>query len=513
MPARRSGPPADAGRNAGSILARNTLLNLGGFGLPLVVGVFAMPVVVEGLGPERFGILALVWVVLGYMALLDMGLGRATTKFAAEALADGDSDRIASSARIAASCQLVVGVASGVGLALAVPLLVERFLDVPPALEPEARSSFYRLALITPLLLITNTFRGLLEAAQRFDLVNAVRLPVSTANFLIPLAGVLLGWSLPIIVAVLMAMRAAALAAYLGFTLREYPGVLTRTRARGEDVRELLGFGGWVTVSSLISPLLVYLDRFIVGGAVSLAAVGYYSAPHEIVMRLTVLPASIVATVFPALSAGARLGERQRIGRLVARSLKFLLVSAGPVLVALAALAPDILGLWLGAVYAVESGLALRFLAAGMLINALAYIPNVLLQAAGRPDLPAKFHMAELPVHLAVLWAFVAAWGISGAAAAWALRVAVDCALLFVASARLGLISWAEIRLARIPATLAFLVVLTGLLALVTTWIPVLIPRLLAGGIVLLMAAAAIWSAVLDSAERERLMLAFRRHG
>lgn len=511
MPDRRGETGVDPGRNAGTVLARNTLLNLGGFGLPLVVAVFAMPFVVEGLGPERFGILALVWVVLGYMALLDMGLGRATTKFAAEALAEGDDHWIASSARIAAGLQVVVGVVGGAGLALAVPLLVEGFLDVPPSLEPEARSSFYLLAVVTPLLLVTNTFRGLLEAAQRFDLVNAVRLPVSTANFLLPLVGVLLGWSLPAIVAGLMVMRAAALTAYVGFTLRQYPGLLVRSPARPGDARRLLGFGGWLTISSLISPILVYLDRFIIGGAVSLAAVGYYSAPHEIVMRLTLLPASIVATLFPALSVGARLGEERRVARLVAGSLKFLLVTAGPVLVTLAALAPDILGLWLGAAFAVESGLALRFLAAGMLINTLAYVPNVLLQAAGRPDLPAKFHMVELPAHVVVLWLFVAAWGIPGAAAAWALRVAVDAGLLFATSARLGLLSWSAMRVSRIPSTVALLGVLAALLALVGAWISTPLPRLLAAAVVLVLAGGAMWAGVLDREERDRLVVAFRR--
>lgn len=264
-------------------------------------------------------------------------------------------------------------------------------------------------------------------------------------------------------------------------------------------------------MSSLISPLLVYLDRFIIGGAVSLAAVGYYSAPHELVMRLTLLPASIVATLFPALSAGARLGEEERLGRLVAGSLKFLLISAGPVLVTLAALAPDILGLWLGAAFAVESGLALRFLAVGMLINALAYVPNVLLQAAGRPDLPAKFHMAELPVYVAVLWLFVATWGIPGAAAAWALRMALDAALLFGTSVRLGLLSWSAIRDARIPYTLFLLAGLAAVITLVAGWVSPVLPRLLLVGVILLLAAGAAWTTALDGNERDRLSLAFRR--
>jgi O-antigen/teichoic acid export membrane protein len=70
----------------GGLLARNTLFNLIGQGLPLVVAVVTIPLIIQGLGIDRFGLLSLAWVVLGYFAIFDLGLGRATTKFVAEAL-------------------------------------------------------------------------------------------------------------------------------------------------------------------------------------------------------------------------------------------------------------------------------------------------------------------------------------------------------------------------------------------------------------------------------------------
>ena len=67
-------------------MVKNALLNLLGAALPLLVGILTIPYVVRGLGMERFGILSLAWVILGYFALFDFGLGRATTKFVAEAV-------------------------------------------------------------------------------------------------------------------------------------------------------------------------------------------------------------------------------------------------------------------------------------------------------------------------------------------------------------------------------------------------------------------------------------------
>src|SRR5712691_7432424 len=75
----------------GRTLARNMVFNLLGQGSPLLAALFAIPFLVEGLGTDRFGILTLAWMVIGYFSLFDLGLGRAVTKFAAELLGSRNS--------------------------------------------------------------------------------------------------------------------------------------------------------------------------------------------------------------------------------------------------------------------------------------------------------------------------------------------------------------------------------------------------------------------------------------
>lgn len=54
--------------------------------LPLLVGLAAIPITVRYLGDARFGLLGLVWAILGYFSVFALGLGRATTKFVSELL-------------------------------------------------------------------------------------------------------------------------------------------------------------------------------------------------------------------------------------------------------------------------------------------------------------------------------------------------------------------------------------------------------------------------------------------
>lgn len=224
----------------GRLIARNASLNMLGLGLPVVVALGAMPVLARGLDAAHFGLLGLAWLVLGYAN--ELGFGRATTKFVAEAMAEGSSARVAEAAWTTILLQAALGVAAGVVLAVAAPLLSGRVLRLPSGLAGEATAVFQLLAAAVPLIVTAAAVRGVLEAAQRFDLVNVVRGPVTASNFLLPLAGVLAGWGMAVIVALLVVARAIALAAYLGLALRVAP-VLARWPGRGQRLAPVLRFG------------------------------------------------------------------------------------------------------------------------------------------------------------------------------------------------------------------------------------------------------------------------------
>src|SRR6266566_1325695 len=278
---------------AGRLVARNTLYNVLGQALPVLIGIAAIPVTVRSLGPARFGLLGLAWAVLGYVGVLDLGLGRATTKFVAEYLAAGDRARLERVATLAVASQTVMGLVGGVAFALLAPLLAGRALGVPAALGSEAEGMFLALALSVPFAVLAASLRAILEAAQRFDLVNLIRTPTSAAVLVVPAAAAALGARLPAIVLLLLAVRIAACVACLAAIPRAILGFRWRLELRWELLRPLLGFGGWVSVSNVVSPLLVYLERFLLASRAGDAAVAYHTAPYAVVTRLLILPTGL----------------------------------------------------------------------------------------------------------------------------------------------------------------------------------------------------------------------------
>jgi O-antigen/teichoic acid export membrane protein len=417
----------------GRLLVRNTLLNFIGQTVPLLVGVVTIPFIVRGLGTERFGLFSLALVVLGYFTIFDLGLGQAVTKFVAEAFGKGEVTGIPCLVWTAVIGQAILGIIGALTLVEITPLLVERILSIPHELIGEARTTFYLLALSIPAVLISASFRGVLEAFQRFDLVNAVKILTSIAIYLLPLLGLLWGFHLPGIILLIFGARVVALFVFAMLAIYLRPE-LKKFSISFPLFPRLFFFGGWVTLARSVGAILAYSDRFLIGSLLSMSAVAYYTTPFEVVTKLWIIPASFVITLFPVFSYFIGTNDNYKISEFVAHSLKYLLLIQWPIVLVIMLFAGEILQVWLGLDFAQKSTLPLQILALGVLFSSIAHIPSYLFQGIGRPDLTAKFYLLELPIYLVTIWFLIKNCGIAGAAVAWTLRAFLDVSLLFGAS-------------------------------------------------------------------------------
>lgn len=189
-------------------LRHNVLWNLAGAGLPLLAGVALIPYLVREAGIEVFGILTLVWALIGYFSLFDFGLGRALTQQVAQKLAAGREAEVPSLVKSGLMMAALMGAVGGVLLvAFAEPLAVKG-LKVSAALHSQVFHALLIAAVGVPVTTLTVGMRGVLEAYEDFRNVNLLRMVLGLANFGLPALSVYwLGPSLVPMVASLMAAR------------------------------------------------------------------------------------------------------------------------------------------------------------------------------------------------------------------------------------------------------------------------------------------------------------------
>lgn len=413
---------------SGRLLARNTALNLFGQVAPLFVAVAAVPPLISALGPDRFGMLTLAWALIGYFGLFDFGIGRALTQMASEAIGLGDRDRLRHVSSLALAAMFALSCVGAIVLAALTPWLCYHVLKMPPALRPEAATSFLLLAASLPFVVCTVGLRGLMEAHQHFGLATALRVPYSLFTFVGPLLIIPFSRSLVPIVATLVIGRVLTLVAHVWAAIRCYPWLLDASIKGLPSAFPLFRLGGWITVSNVVSPVMVYMDRFVIGALLSMSAVTFYVTPYEVISKILFVPGAVLGVFFPAFASTYRL-DRARTAAMFDRTARFILIVMFPLVAIAVGVGREALSLWVGPDFARASTLVLQILAAGVLINSFAQIPVGLLQAVGRADLAAKAHLAELPLYIGMLFGLGRLFGLPGVAAAWSLRMVLDTGL------------------------------------------------------------------------------------
>jgi O-antigen/teichoic acid export membrane protein len=422
----------NSGLTGGRLLARNTIFSIAGEVAPLALGLIAIPILVRELGVDRYGILTLSYLVVGYLSLFDLGLGRAATQQISDALGAGESERIPSIFWTSILAMFALGIGAAAIIIGMSHWLVYGILKIPPSIQAESVGVFLVLGAVLPFVLSGSCLTGTLASFQRFDLTTAVGASTGVYSLAAPLAVLVFSHNLVWIVLVLVIGRLGAWFVSLTLCIRLVPCLATNIRPSRKSLKPLLSFGGWITISGLVSPLMAYFDRFMIGSMLSIAAVSYYSVPYQIVNKLPILPLAMSGVLYPAFSATAR-QDPDRASILFERATRYALLALFPGVLILFFFSPEILTMFFGIAFARHGSVVTRWLLVGVLMNGLAQIPYGLVIAANRPDLTAKFHMMEVPIYFLVLFVLLRRFGVAGAAAAWTLRVTIDAIALFAA--------------------------------------------------------------------------------
>jgi len=415
--------------SSGNLLARNAIWNLLGCGVPLLIAVVVIPILIHGLGTAKYGALAIAWGVVGYFGFLKVGLDFALAKLVGERVGHEPQEQIHDLFNTAFVLLMLSGLVGGIVLAALSHTLAYSWLHVPPDLRGEACVVFRIFAIAMPFVVSGACFVGTLWGYQRYDLANIAGVITGVLTFAAPVAVIPFSHSLIPIATVWVVVQVLSWLMFLVMCIKVVPGLGFLPRSRRAWVRPLLTFGGWLSVGSLVEPVFLYSDRFLLGAMISVSAVAYYATPLQMVIRLWIISDSLNGALLPAYTASLRTdGKRamlllERIGHYL-----FPIIFAPVLLIVL--LSKEILTLWIDANFAVHSAVILSWLAIGVLFSSIARVPWTLLIAAHRPDVLGKLPLLEVPVYLGFLYFAIRYFGLQGAAITWTSQMAFNCCAL-----------------------------------------------------------------------------------
>lgn len=407
-------------------LIKNSVWNLGGYIIPTIIAIPALGYLARTLGIELFGIYTLAIAIVGYAGIFDVGLTRAIVREIALYRDDVEERK-----KIISTTTIFITIFSSLGV-VAIFLLIPNIvvlLKISLSHVEEVKTSLRILVFSIPLFLLNQVWMSILEGDERFFIVNIQRSIGSSIIAGLPALCVLLQNGLvSAITGLVLGRIVSVIIAYI-VVRKEIIG--SRFQFNMMTFKRLIFFGGWITVSNIISPVMVYFDRFVISSILGAKLVGFYTAPSEAVSRLGLLPGALSRAVFPRLS---NITDKKDFHRQVKFSYVLMISGCLPIVLIGIFFSEKILYLWLGVEYAARSAVILNILLVGFFFNSIAQIPFTIIQSVGKAKITALLHCFEIIPYLVMLYFFVSHYGIMGAAYAWTIRVIVDSLLLIFVS-------------------------------------------------------------------------------
>ncbi|MEO7178515.1 MAG: flippase [Allosphingosinicella sp.] len=417
-------------------VSKHTTYNILGALLPLGIALATVPLYLRIVGPERYGLLSICWLLLGYFGLFDFGISRAVSQKIAS-LRENDGAARSETFWTGLTLTLLLG-AIAVPLAFPLAHFALTFIEVPTGqLHGELEKAVPWLAAVVPVSLLGALLNGVLAGRERFGALNLIE---GASNLLLSVVPLSLAWvfgpQLWILLAGSLAAKMLSLSVLGTICVGAVP--IGRPSFRREMVRQLAGYGGWVSVSSLIGPLLAMWDRFIIGAVLGPKAVSIYVIPFSVAFRLMLAPGALTNALFPRFAVASR----EDLERLCLTALTAVSVVMTPLVLISILCSGPFFSIWLGQeIGAPAAQLAYIFLP-GIWANGLGMVTLSTLQGQGRPKYVAFAHLAETLPYALLLYLGLTYFGLIGAALAWSVRVAADSVLLMrlarVPTARLG---------------------------------------------------------------------------
>jgi O-antigen/teichoic acid export membrane protein len=406
-------------------LKRNFVVNLLSPMTRIVVALVTVPIYLHHIGDARYGVMSIVWVLLGLFGFLDLGLSRAVTNALAK-LRDAPQAHRARVLLTTFCLNLGIGLIGGVVLYLFGGFLLKYFISVPDALSSEVSRALPWIACLLPLTLISAAGAGALESRELFLLVNSLQIVTMTLAQVAPVvAAVFVSPSLTVVIPTAAVAQALGAIAILAVAYR-LEGPFSLRAVDWGEARKLLGYGGWMFATNVLYPAIASADQFIIGSVMGVASVAHYGVPMSLVQRSAAIPVAFGRTLFPRMSslsgdAAHALGTRA----LSTMAYGFAAICAPAII-----LSSTFFRYWIGPDFAAVAAPVAQVLFPGMWMGALSLVGFTLLQSQGRADVTGKLNIIEFLPFVGILWSLTVTFGIVGAAAAWSLRCTVDASVM-----------------------------------------------------------------------------------
>jgi O-antigen/teichoic acid export membrane protein len=405
-------------------IKRNILANYVGQLYATLIGILLVPLYVEYMGVEAYGLVGFYTMLQGWFMLLDMGLtptiGRETARFSGGAINALDLRNLL---RALEGIFILVGVTGALALAAGADLVADHWLNVQQLELAEVQRAVVLMAAIVALRWICGFYRGAIGGFECIVWLSAFNVITATLRFVLVVPFLIHVGSTPThFFAYQLAVAAFEALVLIGKTYRLLPKTEVQQRIlwKWRPVRAVMRFALSAAFTSIIWVLVTQTDKLILSGMVPLTDYGYFTLAVLVAGGVTLLSSPIVGAILPRLTRLNAEGDEAGLIELYRHATQLVAVIAAPIVLMLACFPEQILTAWTSSPdIARNAAPVLTLYAVGNGLLAVAAFPYYLQLARGNLSMHVIGNLLFALLFIPLLLLTVTSFGMIGAGYAW----------------------------------------------------------------------------------------------
>ena len=403
----------------GGRTVNNALFSALGGLLPLPLTFICWPYIVSQLGDSSYGILALVGTVIGYFALLDLGMGQSVVKYISEYTGRNDARLTRETAEVSFTIFMTAGLLGSLAILCISRLMATRILNIPDNLVNTAYIAFNIASLGFIFTMLMNLFTSIANGLNRYDISSTAMLIVGIATPVLSVVLLRLGFGLTQLVWLNVTLPALTLIGYGIIVRRLLPCMKFRFTWNPSLTKRILTFGMYSMLSRIGDIIMRQAAPLIIGSMLSVASVTYYIIPFTILNKLATLVMRTGMVIFPAVSELNGQTRQNTIRELYLISSRIIISFSAAFIIPLLIFGSRFLHLWMSPEFAEKSGPVLQIVTVGVFIDQFTNIPVFVVDGLGHPKISGLAAIVHSCIFLGVAIPGSMYFGVTGVAAAF----------------------------------------------------------------------------------------------
>ncbi|RJO61671.1 hypothetical protein C4544_02105 [candidate division WS5 bacterium] len=442
----------------------NSIYNLLGWLLPLIVNFLTVPLVVRMLGNDSYGILMLFTAVIGYFSIIDINLTAGSMKYISEYYAKGDEKSLNEVLTLSLWGYVIIGIFGAAIMYLSVDWFLMDLLKVPQDLKVAARVVFQLASVGFFLNLVQKYLSSIPQSIHRFDVSAKIEAGFGVALMVLTVVMLYMGFELSGVVVLRVLILVFNCVAIFMAVKKIMPFACFNSRVSGDIVRKMKTFSGYSFLSSAATSITANFDRLVIGSVISSAAVTFYSIPFMLVARLMTVSQRLSMVLFPVASEIGALGKREDIYRIYIKMNRHVFFLNIALTAVICLFSKQILSIWMGDEFAQKTYVILILISLGYFADTLTNLPSLVNDGFNFPQITGFFALARAIVGVVALLFGTIHYGLIGAATAYLLSsyTVGILFLLYVHKKTIKLSLWTVVRDAFMKSFLFTAVVASG---------------------------------------------------